>query len=242
MTGTGRPAGICFDYGQTLVEVTRPLAALAAAGEGMVAELPMASSSWKGTPGDFAIAFDKLVDQLVARGHRARSEREVDIEAINREALHQLLGFWPSTRESARVGAALQRAWVAGVVPIDAARRVLDGLKERGLRLGLCSNAPYSPELMREQLAHLELSWYFDAVLFTSEIGWRKPCIRVFREILRRLGLPAESVWFVGDDWEADIEGARSAGMKAILAPGARGPSEGVEKLTAWDELLALVD
>jgi putative hydrolase of the HAD superfamily len=78
-------------------------------------------------------------------------------------------------------------------------------------------------------------------VLFSSEIGWRKPDPRVFTEILGRMGLPARSVWFVGDEWVADIEGARDAGMRAILAPGATAPMAGAEQLTQWDDLLALL-
>lgn len=241
MTRAETPSGICFDYGQTLVEVSRPVAAIAAAGPRMVAELAAPACGWRGTPAGLALAFDETVDQLVDRGHQARPEREVDIELINQEALHRLLGTWLSPQASARVGAVLQRAWVAGVVPIEAACQVLSRLRTRGMRLGLCSNAPYPPALMGEQLERLGLSQYFDAVLFTSEIGWRKPDPRVFTEILRRLRQPASSTWFVGDDWTADIEGAQGVGMRAILAPGAKAPVPGAEQLNNWDDLLALV-
>lgn len=241
MTRPDPPAGICFDYGCTLVVIARPVAAIAAAGENLAAGLPLAGSSWSGTAGEFALALDQLVDQLVGEGQRADPGREVDIQAIHREALQQLLGAPPSPEVSAQVGADLQRAWVSGVSPIEPAREVLAKLRERGMRLGLCSNAPYPPALMREQLERLDLHQYFDAVLFSSEIGWRKPDPRVFTEILGRMGLPARSVWFVGDEWVADIEGARDAGMRAILAPGAKAPMAGAEQLTRWDDLLALL-
>jgi HAD superfamily hydrolase (TIGR01509 family) len=237
-----RPTGICFDYGRTLVDFTRPDAALAAAGASLAGELPLAASGWRGTPGDFALALDQLVDRLIDEGQRANQWREVDFDLVHREAMHQLLGTWPSEEVSSQVGATLQRAWWEGVAPIEPARSVLGDLKERGMRLALCSNAPFPPPLMYEQLERLRLSRYFDAVLFSSEIGWRKPDPRVFAEILKRLGLPARSVWYLGDEWEADIEGATAAGMRAILAPGVKAPKEGAEQLSRWGDLLTMLD
>ncbi|MGH7705991.1 MAG: HAD family hydrolase, partial [Candidatus Dormibacteria bacterium] len=94
---------------------------------------------------------------------------------------------------------------------------------------------------MREQLERLEVAQYFDATVFSSEIGWRKPDPRIFRELLSRLGLSAAEVWFVGDEWEADIEGAEAAGMRAILAPGVGQPGAGALQLSSWGDLLSLV-
>jgi len=242
VTSADRPAGICFDYGRTLVDFTRPETAIAAAGVSLAQELPLAESGWNGTPGEFALALDRLVDQRIDAGQRADPWREVEFEVIHREAMHQLLGAWPSREVSDRVGTVLQRAWVEGVAPIEPAREVLATLKERGLRLALCSNAPFPPQLMHEQLERFQLRRYFDAVLFSSEIGWRKPDPRIFAEMLKRLGLPARSVWFLGDEWEADIEGATAAGMRAILAPGARARREGAEQLARWGDLLTLLE
>jgi len=237
-----RPTGIGFDYGRTLVDFIRPDAAIAAAGETLEAELELCNSKWHGTAGEFALALDQLVDQLIDQGQRANRWREVDFQELHRMAMHHLLGSWPTDQLSALVGVTLQRAWVEGVVPIEPAREVLSRLKERGIRLALCSNAPFPPRQMHEQLERFQLVGYFDAVLFSSEIGWRKPDLRIFVEMLKRLGVPARSVWFIGDEWEADIEGATAAGMKAILAPGARAPESGADQLTVWSDLLARLD
>jgi putative hydrolase of the HAD superfamily len=238
MTAPALPAGICFDYGSTLVDFTRPVAAIAAAGEGLAGKLPLAGSAWKGTAGELAVALDLLLDRLVGEGHRKLGTREVDIEAIHQEAIEQLLGCALNPELSAEFGAALQRAWVAGANPVGPALRVVNQLRERGVRIGLCSNAPYSPDLMYEQLDRLDLRRYFDAVVFSSEIGWRKPDPRIFSELLQRIGLPASSVWFVGDDWEADIEGARGVGMQAILAPAGKAPVAAAAQLSQWGDLV----
>jgi len=237
----GRPNGVCFDYGRTLVDFARPEAAIAAVGVSLAKDLALAGSSWPGTPAGFALALDQLVDELIRARQSADPWREVDFDLLHREAMRQLLGAWPSEELSLRVGETLQRSWVAGVAPIEPAVKVLIQLKERGMRLGLCSNAPFPPHLMYEQLERLELRQYFDAVIFSSEIGWRKPDPRIFSELLQRLGLAARAVWFLGDEWEADVEGATAAGMRAILAPGANAPSEGGERLDCWEDLLTLV-
>lgn len=241
MTRPALAAGICFDYGSTLVDFTRPVGAIAAAGEGLAGELPLAGSAWNGTAGEFAVALDVLVDRLIGEGHRELGTREVDIEAIHQEATQQLLGRVLNPDLSAELGAALQRAWVAGANPVGPALKVVNQLRERGVRIGLCSNAPYPPALMYEQLDRLDLRQYFDAVLFSSEIGWRKPDPRIFSELLTRIGLPASSVWFVGDEWEADIEGARGVGMPAILAPAAKAPVVTAAQLSHWDDLVKLL-
>jgi FMN phosphatase YigB (HAD superfamily) len=58
---------------------------------------------------------------------------------------------------------------------------------------------------------------YFEVVVVGGEGGIRpKPAPDAFREALRRLEVrPAEAV-YVGDDWEADIRGARQAGIRPI--------------------------
>jgi HAD superfamily hydrolase (TIGR01509 family) len=237
VTGPDVPEGICFDYGSTLVNFERPVAAIAAAGEGLVADLPLSGGAWSGRAGEFAVALDLLLDQLIAEGHRDRGDREVDIDAIHADAIRQLLGRDLSPQLTARLEAALQRAWVEGAAPVEPALQALRRLREQGVQIGLCSNAPYPPALMYEQLDRLDLRRYFDAVVFSSEIGWRKPDPRIFSEVLARMALPANSVWFVGDDWEADIKGAQHAGMRALLAPGVTAPDGSAEQLGRWEDL-----
>ncbi|HEX6261701.1 MAG TPA: TIGR01458 family HAD-type hydrolase [Actinomycetota bacterium] len=44
-----------------------------------------------------------------------------------------------------------------------------------------------------------------------------KPSAAFFRAALERLGMPADRALMVGDDIEADVEGARSAGIRGVL-------------------------
>ncbi|MGH7608792.1 MAG: HAD family hydrolase [Candidatus Dormibacteria bacterium] len=233
------PRGIAFDYGHTLVRLRRPVAALERAGADLAGLLR--PGGWSGDAAALGPALDTEVDRLADQAHLEEPEVEVDASAIYRQALRALLGAEPSDELVRRALLGTQRAWVEGVLPDPTALPVLAQLQHRGLRLGLCSNALYPPDLMREQLARLGLAGYFHATLFTSEIGWRKPAARVFQELLARLELPADQVWFVGDDWEADIVGSRRSGMRALVAPGGCSRDPAVPVLGGWPDLLQMI-
>jgi putative hydrolase of the HAD superfamily len=96
----------------------------------------------------------------------------------------------------------------------------LDRLGQAGWRHAILSNhCPELPELVRG----LGLGDYFDIVLTSAAIGFEKPHPEAFACALRELGHP-ETVYMVGDSAEADIAGARRAGIPGVLvrrpAPG----------------------
>jgi putative hydrolase of the HAD superfamily len=62
----------------------------------------------------------------------------------------------------------------------------------------------------------LGLRQHFEMVLSSATIGYEKPHEFAFRRALDELGNPS-TVWMVGDSYNADIIGARRAGLPAIL-------------------------
>lgn len=89
-------------------------------------------------------------------------------------------------------------------------------------------------------LAELELKQFFTVTLDSALVGVSKPAPEIFRIALERLGIPAEGVWMVGDNFEADIRPAAAMGLSTCwLAPLDRPePSAGV----ATARLASLVD
>jgi len=108
----------------------------------------------------------------------------------------------------------MERAWVHAhhFELYDDALPTLEALRARGLKLGLLSNTARD---LDEFVRHHGLA--VDAVLTSRDHGKTKPHETIFRRILELLDVPAAATLMVGDSLEDDIEGARAAGMQAML-------------------------
>ncbi|HVC18958.1 MAG TPA: HAD family hydrolase [Vicinamibacterales bacterium] len=83
-----------------------------------------------------------------------------------------------------------------------------------GIRLGLISNAQRS---LASFAAHFALDGLIAAAVSSSEHGYMKPHPSIFEAALRQVDVPASAAVMVGDSLPHDIEGARRAGMRAVL-------------------------
>jgi putative hydrolase of the HAD superfamily len=92
---------------------------------------------------------------------------------------------------------------------------VLQALAGRGLRLGMLSNATHDP-LIQRLVDRLGFRPWLDPALSSAATGIRKPDPDACAPILEQWGLPPASVAMVGDTLEADVLGARRAGMRAV--------------------------
>jgi len=100
-------------------------------------------------------------------------------------------------------------------VPDPDAVPVLRTLSDRGLRLGMLSNATHDP-LIQRLVDRLGLRRWLDPALSSAGTGIRKPDPEAYTPILEAWDLPAASVVMVGDTLEADVLGARRAGMHSV--------------------------
>lgn len=94
------------------------------------------------------------------------------------------------------------------------AAALLEELRSRGLMLGVISN--FDHRLYRV-LKGLALDGYFESVTISSEAGWAKPSPEIFRVALGRHSLSSDDAIHVGDSETFDMDGARSAGLGAVL-------------------------
>lgn len=86
----------------------------------------------------------------------------------------------------------------------------LDSLRDKGIRTALLSNAPGGSASAKARLAA-----YFDAVVFSGEVGVAKPDAEIYRIAADRLGLSAGSCVFI-DDSARNVAGAVTSGMVGI--------------------------
>ncbi len=88
---------------------------------------------------------------------------------------------------------------------------LLDSIRERGIKVGLVSNA-FDPEwLLREDLERMGLAERLDVAVFSSAVGKRKPHPLIFQAALDALEVSAADTVFVGDRRYPDVYGAQQA-------------------------------
>jgi HAD superfamily hydrolase (TIGR01509 family) len=98
---------------------------------------------------------------------------------------------------------------------IDGADLALNALRERGLRLGIVSNAAYAP-FLAWTLEHFGLAGLFEDIVVSADVGVRKPDPRIFEIALERMALSPSQAVYVGDDFGKDVVGSKVAGLRAI--------------------------
>ncbi len=87
-------------------------------------------------------------------------------------------------------------------------------LRALGARLVCVSNWDYS---LPDMLARVGLADGLDGVVTSAAVGARKPDPRLFEAALEVSGCAADGTLHVGDTPTDDIEGARAAGIRALL-------------------------
>lgn len=117
---------------------------------------------------------------------------------------------------------AIMRAYqwgkVTGTVVFPDVIDALETLRACGVKLGVVTNS-FQPMRMREvELAAHGLLAYFPVCrVSAADAGYLKPHPQIFQQALQSLGTSPRHTVYVGDNPVADIAGAQSAGMQAIL-------------------------
>ncbi len=91
---------------------------------------------------------------------------------------------------------------------------VLQGLKARGHELGIISN--FDSRLF-DVLRGLGLAELFDTITISSLAHAAKPAPKIFRLALDKHAMDPEDAVHVGDSRRDDVDGARKAGLQAVL-------------------------
>ena len=120
--------------------------------------------------------------------------------------------------------------------PFDEVPAALTALRARGARLIVVSNWDVS---LHDVLERTGLARLVDGALTSAEHGARKPDRSIFAAALALAGAAPAEALHAGDDLEADVAGARGAGIEPVYVArdGSQAPS-GVRTISTLAELL----
>lgn len=161
--------------------------------------------------------------------YRAEHHRARDLDALQalradcaRVVEHEL--------RTGRPLADVQRALLDAIrfAPYDEVPDVLRVLRDRGLKLVVCSNWDVS---LHGVLRDTGLDALVDGAVTSAEEGVAKPDPALVERALARAGLAPHEAWHVGDTVAEDVGAARAAGVTPVLVlrdggtapPGVRG-------------------
>ena len=164
----------------------------------------------------FLAAYDLAHEKY--RKVRYEQLREVTNAIWVAEALNNI-GF-EVTADDCRVKAALNvffQDFIDTLKLREGAKKLIK-YAQRHCKVALISNFTYAPVIYKS-LRKVGISAFFNTVVVSEEVGWRKPSCHIFQHSLNCLKLQANEVVYVGDSPNEDIKGAKQAGLKTIFIP-----------------------
>jgi HAD superfamily hydrolase (TIGR01509 family) len=227
--GLAAVTAITFDFGNTLVPVDR-------AGLRRVVEVTAREIAGRLGPFEEAAFLEAWAEE---RERQFREEvpqfREVDLADRFVRVLARLRGMGPPPADAAwdqamaarhstpeEVAWAVEtysRAFVAAMPVPASTTRALERLA-RGRRLAVLSNWPLAATVDRYVEAAGWARW-LDPIVVSQRVGTIKPHPAIFAAALDALGAPPpDQVLHVGDDWMADVVGAKRGGWRAAWLTG----------------------
>ena len=251
MAQLSKPAAVTFDLWRTLIfefgkkensDQRRELRA----DYGVAALAEMGESVDRA---DFHKVFVDLSDDITA-GHDDETDSnfgewiKLGLSRID-SGLPDRIGIFGVTE----VGAAIDKSFIdSPPTLLDGALEMLDGIAERGLRIGMVTNTGLtSGGAFRDWFADIGLLGKFAHISYSNEMGLAKPNRMMFDAALRTMGIEHKRALHVGDNLYSDVAGAAVIGMSTVWA---RGDSLPDRKMTAEPdytvetvlELLPIVD
>ncbi|HUT28078.1 MAG TPA: HAD family hydrolase [Methanomassiliicoccales archaeon] len=125
---------------------------------------------------------------------------------------------------------------------------MLERVRDKGYAIGLISDVAWGlpSEFPLRDIRHFHLDRFFDDMIFSSDVGLRKPHPKMFKMSLFNLGAERELSMYVGNSLQADVKGAKGVGMRAVLKrSGYFQPDDDIvpdDTVDGWEELDGLLD
>ena len=199
---------VFFDYGNTLIAFGREQV------DAFDRSLRRALEELYGPMDTELYNAQRHADRMAPYAGNPPEYRESDVLEMTANLVRRVYGKDPGADTLNRLLRVRRDAFTAVVGAEAHVFEMLDRLKNR-YRLGLLSNYPDGGAI-RESLDNTGLRPYFERVAVSGDIGLCKPHPAAFAAALEGTGLAAAEVVYVGDNWLADVQGAKRIGMQMV--------------------------
>ncbi|MCR4649015.1 MAG: HAD-IIIA family hydrolase [Lachnospiraceae bacterium] len=231
-----QPKMIMFDYGQTLVNEKKFDGV-----KGTAEVLKYATENRYNLSPEWVQAEANKINKEIGRFNYL-TETLVNLEVHNRAFgayLYESLGIKLSLTPEE-----LDRVFWENAVdaePTEGIAELLKELDDMGIRTAVVSNMAYAGSVVTDRINRILPDNKFEFIIASSEYIFRKPNPRIFRLALEKARLNASDVWYIGDNYECDVDGARNVGITPVWYKGAlrseQQDRDDVIKITSWSEL-----
>ncbi len=205
--------GVVFDFDNTLATLRTPHTQIMAEGA-QTAQHYMESQGME--------LFPEFWEQIIeARQFAAQKSDDEEEEHIANDTMSFLLQFcgYPASRLDEQVlTTAVDLFYAPEMVGWDVLPDVpetLAALGDMGLQLAIVANYPCE-RVFQRTIDYLQLRPYFDMILCSASVEWRKPNAEIYAPILQRWQLQPYEIVVVGDSLKHDIAGGQQLGAMTI--------------------------
>ena len=125
---------------------------------------------------------------------------------------------------------------------VEGAHELMDYLRQRGYRMHMCSNGFH--EVQYKKLRACGLSDYFSTIILSEDAGAQKPSPLFFDYALRKSGAQKATTLMIGDNYNTDILGAKTAGLDTLYFnryPDYPAPNPVTFEVTALGEIMNIL-
>jgi FMN phosphatase YigB (HAD superfamily) len=168
------------------------------------------------------ITFEEFYPYFVDSYHRFQDMKHAEYkEYPNRVRFKLMLGNMgvPAGPSADRAADAMVTAHMDGLASAvefpEENERALESVKGKGYRIAVISNFDYAPTAYA-LIEKFRIGRFFEKIVISEEVGWRKPKPVIFTTAMDLMGIRPEEALYVGDNFRADICGAKGVGMDAV--------------------------
>ena len=125
---------------------------------------------------------------------------------------------------------------------VEGAHELMDYLRQRGYRMHMCSNGFH--EVQYKKLRACGLSDYFSTIILSEDAEAQKPSPLFFDYALRKSGAQKATTLMIGDNYNTDILGAKTAGLDTLYFnryPDYPAPNPVTFEVTALGEIMNIL-